>query len=161
MIALIVAVAANGLIGRDNAMPWHLPEDLRYFKKTTMGKPVVMGRKTFCSIGRALPGRPNIVITRDPVWTAEGVETAQGLAEGLLRAEELADGGEVMVIGGAQIFEAALPLATRLYLTEVHRVYEGDVFFPGIVRDEWVETSREDHRGDPDWSYVVLERKPS
>jgi len=158
MISMIVAVAANGVIGCDNKMPWHLSEDLKYFKRVTLGKPVVMGRKTFESIGRPLPGRPNIVITRDPSWNAEGVQVVHSIAQALTLAEQLADGGEVMVIGGAEIFNAAAPLAGRLYYTEVKRDYEGDAFFPKPDPTQWREVLREEHDGDPAYAFLVLER---
>jgi dihydrofolate reductase len=125
----------------------------------TMGKPVVMGRKTFQSIGKPLPGRPNIVVTRDPAWAADGVQVAHGLDQALDLAAGLAAGGEVMVIGGAELFNATLATAGRLYLTEVHRDYQGDVFFPRPDPAAWREVSREDHAGDPSYSFVVLERK--
>ncbi|PKU24606.1 dihydrofolate reductase [Telmatospirillum siberiense] len=159
MLSLIVAAAANGVIGRDNQLPWHNPEDLRYFKRVTMGKPLVMGRKTHQSIGRPLPGRPNIVVTRDPAWTAEGVHIAHSLEQALDMAGALAAGGEIMVIGGAELFNAALDQADRLYLTEVHRDYEGDVFFPMPDPASWREVSREEHPGDPAYGFVVLERR--
>ncbi len=158
MLSLIVAMAANGVIGRDNRLPWHISEDLRYFKRVTMGKPLVMGRKTFQSIGKPLPGRPNIVVTRDPAWSSEGVQVAHSVAQALETARGLAAGGEVMVIGGAELFKAALATARRLYLTEVHRNYDGDVFFPDPDPASWREVSREDHAGDPAYSFVVLER---
>ena len=157
-LALIVAVAENGVIGRGNRLPWHLPEDLRYFKRVTMGKPVVMGRKTYQSIGRPLPGRPNIVVTRDAGFAAEGVHLAGSLDQALDLARSLASGGEMIVIGGAELFNAVLPSADRLYLTEVHRAYEGDVFFPQLDPAVWREASREDHPGDPSYSFVVLEK---
>ena len=121
-LSVIVAAARNGVIGRNNALPWHLPEDLRYFKRVTMGKPIVMGRKTWESIGRPLPGRTNIVITRRPDYAAEGARVVGSLEEALSLAEDIAliDGSnELLVIGGAEIYKAALPLASRLYLTEV------------------------------------------
>jgi len=158
MLSLIVAVAANGVIGRANQLPWHLPDDLRYFKRVTMGKPMVMGRKTFQSIGKPLPGRPNIVVTRDHTWMADGVHVAHSLDQALALAEDLAVGGEVMVIGGAEIFNAAQDSAQRLYFTEVHRDYEGDAFFPLPDPLSWREVSREDHAGDPPYSFVLLER---
>jgi dihydrofolate reductase len=160
-LSLIVAVAANGVIGRDNQLPWHISEDLRYFKRVTLGKPVVMGRKTFQSIGKPLPGRPNIVVTRDAEWTAEGVQVAHALDQALAVAAELAAGGEVMVIGGAELFNATLATADRLYLTEVHRDYQGDVFLVLPDPAQWREVSREDHKGDPPYSFVVLERRPA
>ncbi len=157
-LSLIVAAAANGVIGKDNTLPWHLPEDLRYFKRVTMGKPVVMGRKTYQSIGKPLPGRPNIVLTRDGEFAAEGVHVTRSLEQALDLGRNLAAGGEVMVIGGADLFNAALPFADRLYLTEVHRAYEGDVRFPLPDPAVWREVSREDHQGDPNYSFVVFEK---
>lgn len=158
-VSLIVAVAENGVIGRDNQLPWRIPEDLRYFKRVTMGKPVIMGRKTFASIGRPLPGRPNIVVTRDPGWSADGVDAVRSVDEALALAGRLTDGGEVMIIGGAQLFAATSSAADRLYLTEIHARYDGDVFFPQPDPAEWHETSREDHPGEPAFSFVVLERR--
>lgn len=158
MISMIVAVAANGVIGVDNKLPWHLSEDLKYFKRVTMGKPIVMGRKTFESIGKPLPGRPNIVVTRNAGWTAEGAHVARSLEEGLALAKKLAEGGEVMVIGGAEIFNAAAPLAQRLYYTEVKRNYRGDAFFPKPDPAIWREVSREEHDGDPAYAFLLLEK---
>lgn len=159
-IALIVAVAANGVIGRDNRLPWHLPEDLKWFKRNTLGKPVIMGRKTWESIGRPLPERPNIVVTRDPVWTAEGAHVAHSLDEALNLAVKLDSFVfEAMVIGGAALFAEALPRARRLYWTEIHRDYEGDVVFPPFDRTGWREAWRDDHQGDPDYSFVIWERR--
>jgi dihydrofolate reductase len=156
-VSLVVAVAANGVIGRANRLPWHLPGDLRHFKRTTLGKAVVMGRKTFQSIGRPLPGRRNVVVTRDEGWIADGVWVAHSLEQGLA----IAGGGEVMVIGGAELFGAALPMADRLYVTEVHRAYDGDAVFPALDAAVWREVSRQDHEGDPALSFVVLERSRS
>ncbi|MBS7345731.1 MAG: dihydrofolate reductase [Caryophanon sp.] len=127
MISLIVAHDAKHVIGKDNAMPWHLPGDLQYFKAQTIGKPVIMGRKTFESIGRPLPGRRNIVITRNRAYEAEGIETVGSLQEALSLTRE-AD--EQMIIGGEQIFTEALPLADRLYITHIDTTFEGDTFFP-------------------------------
>jgi dihydrofolate reductase len=164
-LAVIVAAADNGVIGRSNALPWHLPEDLRYFKRVTMGKPIVMGRKTYESIGRPLPGRANIVISRQENYAPEGVQVVPGLPEALALAEEIAliDGSsELMVIGGAQIYRAALPIARRLYLTQVHAEVEGDAFLPDIDWKQWREVSRQHHSaGDTnpfDYSFVVFER---
>lgn len=164
-LAVIVAAAENGVIGRNNALPWHLVEDLRYFKRATMGKPIVMGRKTYESIGRPLPGRTNIVITRQKDYRAEGVRVVASLDEALVLAEQVAliDGaGELMVIGGAEIYAAALPRADRLYLTEVHAEVEGDAVLPPIDWDDWRELHRERHRAVPpnpyDYSFVVFER---
>lgn len=167
-VSLVVAVAENGVIGRANALPWHLPDDLRYFKRVTLGKPIVMGRRTFESIGRPLPGRHNIVLTRDPAWTADGVTTVHGLREALqvARAEAAGDGDgdpEVMVIGGADIFALALPLADRLYLTEVKGRPDGDTYFPPLDPDDWREVSRDpgapDDQGRHTHDYVVMSRR--
>ena len=127
MISLIVAHDEQYVIGKDNAMPWHLPGDLQYFKEQTMGKPVIMGRKTFESIGRPLPGRRNIIITRNCDYAADGIETVGSLEEALALT---ADASEQMVIGGQQIFTEALPLADRLYITHIDTTFEGDTFFP-------------------------------
>ena len=138
-LALIVAVADNGVIGRNNALPWRLPEDMRLFKRVTMGKPIVMGRKTFESIGKPLPGRTNIVITRNPAFQAEGVKVVPSLAAALELATNIAqrDGAEeAVVIGGAEIYRATLPQANRLYVTEVHTVVEGDAVLPAI---DWTQ----------------------
>ncbi|WP_444928765.1 dihydrofolate reductase [Microbulbifer sp. SSSA002] len=160
-IALIAAVARNGAIGKDNELPWRISGDLQFFKRTTMGKPVVMGRKTFESIGRPLPGRVNIVITRNPDWLADGVEVVQSLDQALSLAQNCAkDSGasEVMVIGGAQIYRQALPLATRLYVTEVDADVDGDAFFPDID-DSWVESVRECYRASDrnEYNYSLVQ----
>lgn len=139
-ISLIVAADENNIIGGDNKLLWHIPEDLKHFKALTLGKPIVMGRKTYDSIGRPLPGRPNIVITRNPQWKADGVTTATSLEEAFDTAETL--GPETMVIGGATIYEAALPFATSVYLTRIHKVYTGDAAFPALSQAEWQEVSR-------------------
>ena len=164
-LAVIVAAAENGVIGRNNELPWHLPEDLRYFKRVTMGKPIVMGRKTFESIGRALPGRTNIVVTRQPDYIAEGVKVVASLDEALDLAEGIAliDGAsELMVIGGAEIYKAALARAKRIYLTEVHADVEGDAWLPEIDWAQWQEVSRESwptsQENPYSYSFVVFER---
>jgi dihydrofolate reductase len=164
-LALIVAAAENGVIGRNNGLPWQLPEDLRYFKRVTMGKPIVMGRKTFESIGRPLPGRSNIVISRNAEFSASGVQVVASLDEALALADKIAhiDGtAEVVVIGGAEIYRLAMPLADRLYITEVHANIEGDAMLPPIHWPDWREIRRERHAasaGNPfDYSFVVYER---
>ena len=164
-LAVIVAASRNGVIGRNNALPWHLPEDLRYFKRITMGKPIVMGRKTFESIGRPLPGRTNIVISRQPDYAPEGVRVVASLDAALALAEDIAliDGtDELMVIGGAEIYKAAIPKASRLYLTEVHADIDGDAYLPAIDWSQWHEQSRERfNAGDAnpyDYSFVIFER---
>ncbi|MGH3370398.1 MAG: dihydrofolate reductase [Nocardioidaceae bacterium] len=156
-IVLVAAVADNGVIGKDGRMPWHLPEDLRHFREVTRGHPVVMGRVTFESIGRPLPDRANIVITRRQGWTADGVEVASDLEDALrLAAARLEDaGGDVMVIGGAQVYAAALDLADAQVLTEVHQTPEGDTSYPAFDRSEWTETRRDLHGG---FDFVWLER---
>lgn len=159
-LALIAAVARNGVIGRGGGLPWRIPADLRFFKATTMGKPMIMGRHTFESIGKALPGRTSIVVTRNPEFTAEEVEVAGDMNQALAIAAATG-AAEVMVIGGGEIYAAALPLAARLYLTEVHIDAEGDVYFPALDRTQWREASREDHAaaGDtPAYSFVTLDR---
>lgn len=160
-ITLAVAVADNGVIGRDGALPWRLPEDLRRFKAATMGRPVVMGRKTFESIGRALPGRLNIVLTRQPGWRVDdaGVRVVPDLPSALAAA---GDAPEVTVIGGAEIYALALPRASRILLTEVHAAPEGDAYMPPFSREGWREVARErfaaDERHAHDMSFVVLDR---
>ena len=142
-ISLIVAVSRNGAIGLNNQLPWYLPEDLKYFKSVTMGKPLIMGRKTFGSIGRPLPGRANIVLTRDPQWTSDGVEVVQSVEQALVAGEiacEAADVDEIMVIGGEQIYRMTIDLADRIYLTQVDTDVEGDAFFPDIDLNNWSQT---------------------
>lgn len=159
MVSLIVAIAENGVIGDKNTLLWNLKEDMRRFRTITTGHPVIMGRKTFDSIGRPLPKRTNVVITRGDT-TYEGCEMAHSLEEAIsmFPKEE-----EVFIIGGAQIYEQALPLADKLYLTIVHRNYEGDTSFPKFDLAEWRELSREDfERGeefDAPFSFIDLERK--
>lgn len=167
-IALMVAVAANGVIGRDNALPWHLPDDLQYFRRTTMGKPVVMGRKTYESIGRPLPGRPNIVVTATPGWHAAGVAVTDTVPAALALGRELAlaEGvEELVVIGGAMIYAAALPLAQRLYITEVHANIDGDTWFAPVDAGEWREIGREERPATEDnpypYAFVCFERRGS
>jgi dihydrofolate reductase len=164
-LAVIVAAADNGVIGCNDALPWHLPEDLRYFKRVTLGKPIVMGRKTFESIGRPLPGRTNIVISRNPDYRADGIRTVTSLDDALQLAEDIAviDAvEELMVIGGAQIYAEALPRADRLYYTAVHGIVDGDAFLPAIDWTQWRELSRETHSAVPpntlDYSFLTYER---
>ncbi len=165
-VAFIVACAENGVIGQAGGMPWHLSGDLKFFKAQTLGKPVVMGRKTYESIGRPLPGRPNLVITRDPDFRAEGVEVFRDVEAALARAQALAaESGaeEVMVIGGGQIFEKTLHLARRIYLTVVHARPQGDTLMPELDPAVWKEVRRDaplsGGEGQPDFSIVILERR--
>lgn len=141
VLSLIAAVAENGVIGNDNALPWHLPDDLKRFKAITMGHPVIMGRKTYESIGRPLPGRRNIVISRNPEYMADGCETATSLPAAIAACSGASD--EVFVIGGAQIYAEAMPQARRLYLTEIRRAFEGNARFPAVDSTQWREVSRE------------------
>ena len=151
-VTLIAAVARNGVIGADGAIPWHLPEDFAHFKATTLGHTLVMGRATYDSIGRALPGRTTIVLTRDPDWTAEDVLTARSLEEALAVAE-----GDVYVAGGATVYAAALPYADAQVVSEIDLAPDGDTFFPQFDEDEWPELSREHHEG---FDVVRRVRKP-
>ena len=152
IVTLIAAVGRNGVIGDGLTMPWHLSEDLRFFKRTTMGHPMVMGRKTFDSIGRVLPGRRTIVVTRQADWRHPEVETAHSLSEALSLA---GPADEVFVCGGGQVYAEAMPWAHRLLITEVDQSPEGDVRFPAIDPETWREVSREDHEG---FSWVSYER---
>ncbi len=153
-VVLVAAVADNGVIGRDGDIPWRIPDDMRHFREVTTGHTVVMGRVTYESIGRPLPNRTNIVITRDPHWHAEGVVVAHSLDEALAAAESAP--GDLMVMGGARVYEATMLLADVQILTEVHRTPEGDTYYPDFDRAEWQETRREAHEG---YDFVWLERR--
>ena len=163
-LSLIAALATNRVIGKNGAIPWHIPEDMRYFKRITTGQPIIMGRKTYDSIGRPLPNRDNIVVTRNPQFSAPGLHVAHSLKDALEQAEEALRGAprnEVFSIGGARLYADALPQADKLYLTYVHREVEGDTFFPRIDEGAWLETEREDHisaKAETPFSFVVLER---
>ena len=164
-IAFVVAVAENGVIGAAGALPWRIRSDLRRFRQITMGKPILMGRKTFDSIGRALDGRDNIVVTRRPDFAPPGVIVAHDLDAALAEAEGRAKGrgaDEISVIGGGELFAALLSVASRIHLTQVGLAPEGDVYFPAIPESEWTEVSREAlpfTEGDSARAtYVVLER---
>jgi dihydrofolate reductase len=145
LITLIVAVSDNGVIGRENALPWHLPEDLKRFKRLTMGKPMIMGRKTFESIGKPLPGRLNIVVTRDTNYRREGVSVVHGVDEAIAAA---AGAPELMVIGGSELFRQFLPRAGRVHLTRVHAQVEGDVTWPPLDTRSWEVVEKEQHAAD-------------
>jgi dihydrofolate reductase len=145
IVTLIVAVADNGVIGRDNALPWHLPEDLKRFKRLTMGKPIVMGRKTFESIGKPLPGRQNIVVTRDANYRREGTTVVHSVGAALAEA---GDAAEVMVIGGADLFRLFLPSAGRVHLTRVHAQVAGDVHWTELDARAWRVIEREEFPAD-------------
>jgi dihydrofolate reductase len=160
-ISLIAAMAKNRTIGQGGGMPWHLPEDLAYFKKTTLGKPVLMGRKTYSSIGRPLPGRLNIVITRDDTLSIDGVQVTTGLQAAIEIAQKQ-DVEEIMVIGGGQIYAEALELADRVYLTEIQADIDGDTVFPDLPKSQWREVSRENAKNEnldlPKLRFVILDR---
>ncbi len=147
-IILIAAVGANGAIGRDNDLPWRIREDLQHFKQLTLGHTLVMGRKTYDSIGRPLPGRRTVVVTRQPDWSAEGVEVVHTLEEALNQE------GELYVAGGGEIYRQALPYADRLELTEVDQSPDGDVTFPALDRTDWQETARDPHDGFAFVTYI-------
>jgi dihydrofolate reductase len=154
-LTLVAAYARNRVIGDHGRIPWHLPEDFAHFKATTMGGVLVMGRATYDSIGRPLPGRTTIVLTRDPGWSAEGVLVAHSLEEALALAAEAQ--GETFVVGGTQVYEQALPLATHQVLTEVDLEPDGDAHYPSFSTDDWVETRREPRDG---YTWVWWERRP-
>jgi dihydrofolate reductase len=165
-LALICAMAENRTIGRNNSLPWHLSEDLKYFKRTTMGNSIIMGRKTWESIGRPLPGRTNIVISRDPDYAAEGTKVVSSLDAAIKLAESISiiDGSEeAFVIGGAGLYKEALPYAERFHLTRVHGEVEGDTFLAEFNEDEWNEVSREDFEKSEtnpyDYSICLLQRQ--
>lgn len=167
--SMIVAVADNGIIGKSGGnlgMPWHIKSEFQYFKNTTMGHPVLMGRKSFEALGKPLPKRTNIIITRDNNFTAESVLVAHSLEEGIALAKEAArkeNVDEIFICGGAEIYKLALPKTDRLYFTEIHLEPSGDVSFPEWDRSEWQETKREFHKAlpgeDGDYTITVLERK--
>jgi dihydrofolate reductase len=161
MLSLIAALASNRAIGKDNALLWHLPEDLRHFRETTRGKPVIMGRKTWESLPepfRPLPGRHNIVVSRDLAYQANGATLAGSLADAVRQA---LDADEVFIIGGAQLYREALPLADRLYLTEIAQDFDGDVFFPDFSPHDWQEISRQPGEASSGlrFAFVVYQRK--
>ena len=163
-VSIVVAVADNGVIGRGNALPWDLPDDLQHFKRTTMGRPIIMGRKTYESIGRPLPGRLNIILTRDGAWQAPGVSVATSIEQAIDLAEgqALIDGADsVMVIGGAEVYRQALPFTSRVFLTRVHGNVHGDAFFDLGQISLWRELSRLEisagERNSHDFSVIELE----
>jgi len=157
-VTLVVAVGANGIIGAAGRLPWRLPDDLAHFKRLTLGHPLIMGRATFESIGRPLPGRTTIVLTRDPQWFAEGVEMAATLPSALERAQELDD--EVFVVGGAQVYAEALEsgLVDLMCVTRVAAAPEGDTYFPAIDWEQWHEVGHAPHGGDSPFDIVRYER---
>jgi dihydrofolate reductase len=160
-ISLVVAAATNNAIGKEGKLPWHLPNDMKHFKNVTWGMPVVMGRKTFESLGKPLAGRKNIVITRQPGWSAEGTVAVKNIEDALFVARQ-ADVKEVMVIGGGEIYKALFEKAKRIYLTRVHAEPEADTFFPVIYPDQWHLVSQQNHEADEkndyNYSFQVWER---
>ena len=159
-LALIVATDKRGLIGKDNDLPWHLSADLQYFRKVTMGKPIIMGRNTHESIGRPLPGRQNIIVTKNSNYKAEGCTVVSSIDDALSAA---LNAEEVMVMGGASLYTQLLPQADTLYLTLVDAELEGDTWFPEWHSDDWQQISREDHFADDKneypYSFIIYERK--
>ena len=159
MLSLIVAISENYVIGREGQLPWHLSADLKRFKKLTMGHHIVMGRKTYDSIGRQLPGRTSVVLTRQTDWAVEGVLTATDLETAL---ELAGDDEEVFIIGGSQIYQLALPLVERLYVTRVQTSVSGDTYFPEITDDQWqleqTESFSADEKNDHDYSFLIYSR---
>ncbi len=160
MISFVVAIGQNNVMGKDNAIPWHIPADLKFFKKVTMGHPIVMGRKTYDSIGKPLPGRENIIMTRNQHYAQEGCTIIHTVEE-LLKLEEKNE--EVCVIGGAEIFKITFPHADRLYLTKINHEFEGDTFFPDFDESEWKIISEEkgpkDEKNPYDYTFFIYERK--
>ena len=157
-IAIVAAVARNRVIGRGNALPWRLPDDLRHFKRLTLGRPIVMGRRTWESLPGVLPQRRHVVVTRDPAYSAPGADVVHSLED----AVAAVGGEEVLVVGGAELYALALPLAQRLYLTLVEADIEGDALFPMLDPAQWREVAREPHPADDrhayPFSFVTLER---
>ena len=157
LLTIVVATDANRGIGINNTLPWRLPEDLAHFKRTTLGHPVIMGRKTFDSIGRPLPNRRNIVITRNPQWHHEGVDAVTSLDAALRLAGDV----PACVIGGAQIYAEALPRTDRLIVTEIGKTFHCDAFFPAIDPQQWQEVARESHHSEQngfDYAFVTYQR---
>ena len=165
-IVLIAALSENYVVGSNNMLPWHLPGDLKYFKRITTGKAVIMGRKTYESIGRPLPNRTNIVISRNPDFRAEGVKVVASLEAAIRIATDVNTRNgvqEVMIIGGASIYEEALPMAERLYLTHVHAKVKGGAYFPKVDFEQWSKVKWEDHKASADdahdYSFAVYDKK--
>lgn len=161
ILSAIVAMSENRIIGNQNKLPWHLPADLKHFKEITTGHFIIMGRKTFESIGKSLPNRTNIVLSRDANFHAPGCQTVCSIDEAIAQAEQ-ANQKEIFIIGGAEIYRQLLPKIERLYLTIVHSQIEGDTSFPTLSTPEWIETSRERHESDEKnafaYSFITMER---
>lgn len=161
-ISIISAIAQNGIIGRQNDLPWHLPDDFAYFKRKTNHHPIIMGRRSLEALGKPLPNRTNIVITRNANFRAAGVTVVHTLDDAIAEAKAV-NQEEIFVIGGAEIYAIALPVATTLYLTEIYKAYDGDAYFPKFDKSEWTEVSRVlhsiDDRHEAAFDFVVYERK--
>jgi len=161
MISLLVAMDQNRIIGKDNQLPWHLPEDLSYFKKVTMGHPIIMGRKTFESIGRVLPGRQNVIVTRNLHFSHDGCIVLHSIEE--VKAFADTANGEVFVIGGSEIFQEILPYADRLYITKIEHTFSGDAYFPDFNEADWMLISSEkgpkNEKNPYDYYFQVYERR--
>ncbi len=162
MISLIVAASENNAIGKNNQLLWHLPADMKFFKNTTWALPVIMGRKTYEALGKPLNGRYNIVITNSKTFTADGVEVVSSLQDAI-KAADVMQAKELMVIGGGQIYREALPITDRVYMTRVHAQFEGDTYFPELNAAEWQLTGKHDHAKDEkhayDFSFEIWDRK--
>ncbi|MDQ6981668.1 MAG: type 3 dihydrofolate reductase [Mariprofundus sp.] len=160
VLSLIWAMDINGLIGRDNTLPWKLPADMAWFKKSTMGKPILMGRKTLASIGRPLPGRTNLILTRQTDLQVEGCTVVHSLDAA---KQAVPDADEIMVMGGAEIYALLFDQADRLYITEIDATFEGDTWFPNSDRSQWKETFRASHQPDQNntypYAFIIMERK--
>lgn len=161
MVSIVVAAAENNVIGKDNDLIWHLPADLKHFKRLTMGHPMIMGRKTFEAIGKPLPGRTSIIITSQQDYTAAGCIVVHSLEEAIAKGRELDE--IVSVIGGANVYQQALPHTDKVYLTRVHHSFEGDVYFPELPENEWQVTEQEHHEPDEknkySYTFLTLERQ--
>lgn len=163
-LSILVAMAKNRVIGQNNTLPWHLPADLKHFKSLTMGKTIVMGRKTYQSIGRPLPGRTNIIITRQTSYEAPGAVVVNSVEDALRVCKEIsAHDSENFVIGGEKLYRQTIKICQRMYITEINRYFEGDTFFPEFNPDDWEETQRDKYFSDGDncmeYHFVILDRK--
>lgn len=166
LLSLLVATSSNRVIGKNNQLPWHLPEDLKHFKTLTMGHPIIMGRKTHESIGRILPGRTNIIVSRKKNYVATGAIVVNSIQGALTAGCEVdTSNKEIFVIGGEEIFRQTLSLSQRIYLTEIQKAFEGDAFFPVLDSNEWHESKRVKHFSSDnthlEYHFLILDRKPS
>jgi len=163
-LSILVAMARNRVIGQNNTLPWHLPADLKHFKSLTMGHPIIMGRKSYESIGKPLPGRTNIIVTKQLNFQASGTAIVNSIDEALERSKEASfTNNESFIIGGAELYQQTLKLCHRMYITEIQSNFEGDTFFPEFNQNDWQETARERHQGNDKaelaYHFVILDRK--